>query len=284
MLYEYEFTYTDFVSEPGEFSIRGGIVDIFSYSNDYPYRIEFFGDEVDSIRSFNIETQLSVDSYDNVEVIPNIQKRENIKSKKISLFEFLHKGIKIFFTDLELLKESLSGLNQKIDIKDIDNNFINIEKLEQGILENDFVEINSSKVKNYKTEIKVKSIPQPVFNKNFDLLKKNLKENNKKGIKNIIFFSDKKQKNRFETIFQDTDEEIKFSSEIFPINKGFVDLDNKMACYTDHQIFERYYKYKTKSNSFKSQALTIKEFTDLKKGDFVAHIDHGVGKFMDYIK
>lgn len=282
MMYEYGFNFVDFISEPGQFALRGGIVDIFSYSNERPFRIEFFGDEVDTIREFEIESQLSVKYLDKIEIIPNIQKKENSKEKKIPFFDFLPENTRIFFSDINLIKREINNLKIKFKenyLESFNEYYLSDKELEDGVNKFDFIEINTSQIGNYDKVIEINSIPQPVFNKDFNLLKQSLEENYNKGIKNIIFFIDEKQKNRFSKIFEDIGKTIEYKSIVLPIYRGFIDLSNNIACYTDHQIFERYYRSVTKENSFKSVSLTMKELTTLQKGDYVVHINNGIGKY-----
>lgn len=293
-LIEYDFERTDFVYEPGQFSIRGGIVDIFSFSNELPYRIEFFGDHVESIRTFEIESQLSVDQVKTITIVPNVQAKFLTESN-ISLLEFIDSDAIIWFKDVQFTTDIVkkgykkaSELWKALSFADKEKNpewldpkfsFTDDKMLAEQL--NDFPVIEFGKQFLYlptKT-INFDSSPQPSFNKDFGLLLHNLKENEKLGIANYILTDSVKQQERLFAILADLDKEIKFTPLHISIREGFVDFEQKTACYTDHQIFDRYYKYKLRRGYTKSQSITLKELRDLKPGDFITHIDHGVGKY-----
>tara|TARA_B100000809_G_scaffold138551_1_gene136145 strand:+ start:1118 stop:4471 length:3354 start_codon:yes stop_codon:yes gene_type:complete len=295
ILFEYEFNRVDFVSEPGEFAVRGGLIDVFSFSNDEPYRIEFFGDEVDSIRTFDIETQLSTSYLKKINIMPNVENKllqENRESflKYVSNKTILvTKNTELAFGKLDNLFEKSIEAFEKLNstIKQVSPNelFIDGNIFKKELLEFSRVgistnprEIDSEYSYNFKTK------PQPAFNKQFNLLIDDLNENTKNGITNYLCCTNEKQTQRFHDIFssvteEDSQREIKYKAIVFPIHEGFIDLENKIACYSDHQIFERYHKFSLKNNNSKKQTITLKELTNLEVGDYVTHMDHGVGKF-----
>ncbi|PYF75806.1 transcription-repair coupling factor [Pedobacter nutrimenti] len=293
-LIDYDFERTDFVYEPGQFSIRGGIVDIFSFSHDLPYRIEFFGDIVEQIRTFEIESQLSVEDVKSFTIIPNVQSKY-LTENNINLLDYIEKDTQLWFKDVEFTLDIVrSGYKKAVELwkalplKDkeqnpewIDPKFgFTDEKMLADTLQ-DFCLAEFGKQFFYQPSdvFSFETRPQPSFNKDFNLLIHNLKENEKKGIHNFIFSSSAKQTERLYAILDDIDKTAKFSPVNIPLREGFVDESQHLAFYTDHQIFDRFYKYKLKRGYQRSQAITLKELRDLKPGDFVTHIDHGIGKY-----
>ena len=302
VLFEYNFKRVDFVTEPGEFSVRGGILDVFSFSNDEPYRIEFFGDEIDSIRTFDVETQLSLEQLKKVFVIPNVENKlmeENresflkyISGKTIICLknqEIVNSAIDTLFTKATQAYDSLQGEVKRISpellfctsglLKKQFEGFKTITLASSnphGLREKvgDTLPENTSKLIGFNTK------PQPSFNKQFDLLIENLNQNTDKGYTNYIFCSSDQQAKRFQDIFADAKVAVtQFETVVFPLYQGFIDHQCKHVCYTDHQVFERYHKFSLKNGYAKKQAITLKELTNLVVGDYVTHIDHGIGKF-----
>nr|WP_041801890.1 transcription-repair coupling factor [Allomuricauda ruestringensis] len=292
VLFEYQFKRVDFVTEPGEFSVRGGIVDVFSFSHDEPYRIEFFGDEVDSIRTFDVETQLSTDKVKKISIIPNVENKftEEIResflkyiSAKTVVFAknpaLIYDRIESFF---EKAEDSFAKLSQEIKHARPKELFLDSTLLKEQLEDFLLVEIgvSSETLKQVQgDEIQFNTKPQPAFNKKFDLLIENLNDNRDAGYSNYIFCSTEQQAKRFHDIFDEVDETVHYQTIIFPLYQGFVDDNLKLVCYTDHQIFERYHKFHLKNGYAKKQAITLKELNKLEIGDYVTHIDHGIGKF-----
>lgn len=293
-LYEYDFERVDFVYEPGQFAIRGGIVDIFSFSNDLPYRIEFFGDDIENIRTFDVETQLSVSKIHTVTIVPNVQAKF-LSNNHISLLEYIDRDSVIWLKDVQYTLDTLKDGYKKasefwkaLPEKDIQANSDWVDPrvtfTTDGVFGDmlfDFPNIEFGKQFFYKAKevISFDTHPQPSFNKDFNLLIHNFKENVKQGIENLIFSDSTKQIERIFTILEDIDQSVRFIPVHRALREGFRDDGQKLACYTDHQIFDRYYKYKRKKGYERSQAITLKELRDLKPGDFITHIDHGVGKY-----
>jgi transcription-repair coupling factor (superfamily II helicase) len=290
-LYEYAFEREDFVIAPGQFSIRGGIVDVFSFSNDNPYRIEFFGDEVASIRTFDPVTQLSIKEYQRVSIIPNVQ-TTLIEESRESFLEFIPKNSIVWLKDVELTgnqleKDFAKAREAYAEISDSplkhitpDELFTSKEEFSIQVSNTNTLEFGTQHHLIADLEVEFNQRPQPSFNKNFDLLHDDLEEKKKSGYSNIILADSSKQAERLFNIFEDIGKELDVSSVLLPIHEGFVDLEEKITCYTDHQIFNRYQRFNLK-DSYKKQneALTLKEIHGLKPGDFITHIDHGVGKF-----
>jgi len=293
-LIDYDFDRTDFVYEPGQFSIRGGIVDIFSFSHDLPYRIEFFGDEVESIRTFEIDSQLSVEDVKSLTIIPNVQSKYLTESN-INLLDYIGKDTQLWFKDIEStldiikagykkateLWKALPAKEKQENLDWIDPKFAFSDEKMIGDIVHDFSLIEFGKQFFYKTEnvILFDTKPQPSFNKDFHLLINNIKENEKNGIYNFISSSSPKQTERLYAILDDIDKSAKFVPVNIQLREGFIDPKQQIAFYTDHQIFDRFYKYKLKRGYQRSQAITMKDLRDLKPGDFVTHIDHGIGKY-----
>lgn len=290
LLIEYEFEKVDFVYEPGQFAVRGGIIDIFSFSNDMPYRVEFFGDEVDSIRTFNPVNQLSVKNMSRLTVVPNIQK-QSPKEVREDLLTFLPEQTNVWVEDIMLIGEELDKAYEKalkiynelpespvertppVDLF-LSKNTFNKRLHERTVVE--FGERPFYEEHSFHFNMAL----QPSFNKNFELLIANLKENEKAGFTNMIVSSQAKQVERLYSIFEDLKTSIQFVTLSFALHEGFIDNEQKFACYTDHQIFERYHRFRLKDGFKKNQqALTLKEIYNLQKGDYVTHIDHGIGKF-----
>lgn len=290
VLFEYQFKRVDFVTEPGEFSVRGGIIDVFSFSNDQPYRIEFFGDEIDSIRTFDVETQLSIERLKKISIIPNIENK-NKEDNRESLLKYISEKTVVFIKNKEILAESLNKFFEKAKTtfnklpketnhtKPIDL-FCNGELIVNQLNEFTVCDISNNKKTEYQKKINFNIKTQPSFNKQFNLLIKDLNAHYKNGFTNYIFCSNDKQAQRFHDIFDDADQKvIQYKTLVLPIHQGFIDQDEKIVCYTDHQIFDRYHKFRLKNGYSKKQSITLKELTNLEKGDYVTHIDHGVGRF-----
>ena len=291
VLSEYDFERTDFVYEAGQYAVRGGIVDIFSFANDLPYRIELFGDEVESIRAFDPTTQLSTENKTAVSIIPNIQTKL-LEEERESLLNYISKSTVVWFKDLNLtydvleksfekatesFEENVKGVqivSKPEDIFETKENFKNL------LSEFRVVEFGKQFHHNSAEKFTFESKPQPSFNKNFDILADNLLDNQTKGFSNILVSEAARQLERFESVFEEINQDISFQPLNIGLREGFIDDLQKVACYTDHQIFERFYKYKTLKKYSKSKALTLKELQNLTPGDYVTHIDHGVGRFV----
>jgi transcription-repair coupling factor (superfamily II helicase) len=291
------FSKVDFVFEPGQFAIRGGIIDIYSFGNEHPYRVELFDDEVDTIRIFNPETQLSERKLLHVTIIPNIETRFTT-SEKVSLLEFLPSNTIIWTHDAELMMQRIDKIWEYILVqKELKIHDVNDEEV---ILKHDDFSTKTSIVaqlqqrtiiefgKGFAADVfqmKAKKIfqfqtkEQPSFNRNFDLLIKDLHERVAEHFNIFIFSENPKQLERLRTIFQELKANILFTPIPHAISNGFIDTDTKVVCYTDHQIFQRYHKYKMKQAYSQGKALSMRALRELTPGDFVAHIDHGVGRY-----
>lgn len=284
MLLKYGFERVDFVYEPGQFSVRGGIVDIFSFSDNKPYRIDFFGDDVESIRTFDIGTQLSVGKIERVEIVPNLKNIE-LAGERVSFAQFAE-GAVYWFADGEYTLKRFHEIRSKIlggldDPKQIDNMVTGRKSFLEDTAKSQFILLNDN-MKERVADVKVefKTSPQPQFNKNFELLAADIKSNELKGYKTYLLTENKAQIERIHNIFNSIGEkEIRFEQIDVTLHEGFIDHVSRSCFYTDHQIFDRFHRYRIRNELDRSESLTIQELNTLKVGDYVVHIDHGVGRF-----
>ena len=281
-LFDQDFEKVDFVCEPGEFSIRGGIVDIFSFSFQYPYRIEFSGNKIESIRSFDTNSQLSIQNIEKIVLVPNISKISTPKNTK-SILKLIPKKTSVICDDLDGIINKLEKLYTKIKTQNLEFN-----STENLVIKSDLVNdlklrnlflINNSQIETPKKIIDFEQVPQPPINKDFNKLIEILNQNHTSGYLNYIFCVNSQQQSRLNEIFEEIKVPVNYKTQVLPLYRGFTDRESKIACFSDHQIFERYYRYSNKSISFRKNSLKLKELTSLKFGDFVTHIDHGIGKF-----
>ncbi|MFB9055166.1 transcription-repair coupling factor [Mariniflexile ostreae] len=301
ILFEYQFKRVDFVTEPGEFSVRGGIVDVFSFSNDEPYRIEFFGDEVDSIRTFDVETQLSIEQIKKVNIIPNVANKA-LQDSRQSFLKYIAQKTVVYLKNADLLfsriddfyakaEEAFKTLSTALSHAQPHELFCNSELLKRQLLDFSIVEFGASPTFSNINELQngegsvhnlivYNTTPQPSFNKQFNLLIEDLNMHYDNGYTNYIACVSEQQAKRFHDIFDDSHLEVKpYKAISLSLHQGFIDHDAKIVCYTDHQVFERYHKFNVKNGYAKKQAITLKELTNLDIGDYVTHIDHGIGRF-----
>lgn len=294
VLIGFGFERSDYVYQPGDFSIRGGIVDIFSFGGSWPHRIELFDEEVESIRTFNPTTQLSIDHVQKLDIFPNVKSKFRQDQKKalphllpedcivwVKEGDGLVEKLQICFEKAENYAGSLEGVGD-VDMKSIfdDRTFIYPAEVVHSLSSFRVILQKSSEFfKKEEVQLDFQSLPQPHFNRNFSLLIENLKDNEAKGIRNFLFTDNTKQIERFYAIFKDLNAKVEFQPILTAIHAGFVDLQQKVACYTDHQIFERFHRYKLREGFSKDQAISLKMLRELEVGDFVVHIDHGIGRY-----
>lgn len=297
-LADYGFERTDFVYEPGQFAIRGGILDIYSFGNDKPYRIELFGTQVDSIRIVDPETQLSERRLLQVNIIPNVESLLT-ETEKISLFEFLPANTIVWVQDEELVKQKIRIAEQDL-LQAIQNqsasavaddklwkkemradDFLSVSQLQDSLRKRQQIFFGAHPTADTEAHLifEFSTKEQPAFNRRFDLLIADLKSWVGKGYQPYIFADNPRQLDRLRSIFDDLKADIIFNPVPVSIHEGFIDEDLKLICYTDHQIFQRYHKYRVKQAYNKNKALTLRTLRELQPGDFVTHIDHGVGVF-----
>ena len=266
-LIELDFKRVDFVYEPGQFAVRGGIVDVYSYAHDIPVRIDFFGDEIDSIREFELETQLSKNKVDSVDVVADSTEEES----SCSLLAYLPEKSLWISSDFDLLKFKLQSAITRLDTAELVNAMANSTTLE----------LNQKSSYATHSRVVFDTLPQPTFNKNFDLLIDELQQRTRSGYKIYILADQVKQTDRLKAIFDDKESGIEFVAVDRALHEGFIDHGAKICCYTDHQIFERYHRVTLRSeNARRGKAIiTLKEINQLQVGDYVVHVDHGIGQF-----
>jgi transcription-repair coupling factor (superfamily II helicase) len=296
LLVSFDFERVDFVYEPGQFAIRGGIIDVYSFGNEFPYRIELDDDEIISIRTFDPNSQLSVKKISAVSIVPNIQTFFT-KENKIPLLEALPDNTILWFKDMEMVIDVMTNAMEKAKVffetfdastfetkhpfqdGNPEEVFVSATDFLQQIKRFRIIESGAQSFLKSKTIFSFQTSPQPAFNKNFELLIANLRDNESKGYKSFIFSENAKQIERFYAIFDDLKADVKFTAIYQTIHEGFIDRNLKVACYTDHQIFNRFHKYSLRQGYSKDSQLLLKTLRELRPGDFVTHIDHGVGVF-----
>ena len=299
---DYGFVRTDFVYEPGQFALRGGILDIYSFGNDRPYRVELFGNEVDSIRLFDPESQLSERKLLQISIIPNVETQFE-QENKVSLLDYLPENTLYWIKDWDLIAEQITkqyrdmeDFQQKLadgtyetEIQDDPDDtkilkeikaeeFQDASTLQKSLEQKSIIEFGYQRIL-VQEELELKTREQPAFNRNFNLLIQNLKSFEQQKYAIYLFSEQARQLERLNSIFTDLETEIQFTPIATSIHEGFIDDDLKIVCYTDHQIFQRYHKYHIKQAFNKNKALTLKTLRDLQPGDYVTHIDHGVGRY-----
>lgn len=292
-LHTYDFEKTDFVAEAGQFAMRGGIIDVFSFANERPYRIELYGNEVDSIRSFDPGSQLSVDVQEKISLMPNVQTRLILEERQ-SFFGFISSSSRIWIKDVVLTSDIIARCFEKATqnfdkilresgqtkvVLEPSQLFETDESLQQQFKKFGRIEFGSRYFFEPQKTFELKSSAQPSFNKNFELLASNLLEYQQQSFVNFIAAEQPKQAERLHGVFEEIHPELRFQTLEFSLRQGFVDPTLKIVCYTDHQIFERYHRYRSKEKFSKSKALTFRELQTLQPGDFVTHIDYGIAKF-----
>ena len=309
-LREFEFEETDYVYEPGQFAIRGSILDVYSYSCEFPFRVDFFGDEIDTIRTFDVQNQLSKDKREQIELVPELARLESTKQPFLSFmgedtlivmkdYTFVHDRIDQIYKDgfsSQSLTEQLEGATE-MEAEQIRHamrkelNLCTAVQFQEEVAKRKRIEFgmiaeNKMDAKRSSTSaiISFKIVPQPLFHKNFDLLAKTLDDYILKGYSLYILADSQKQQQRLKDIFEG-DELKSYQIHFTPVDKtiheGFVDDDKKCCFFTDHQIFDRFHKYNLRSDSARAgkMALTMKELQEMEPGDFIVHVDFGIGKF-----
>lgn len=288
-LIEDGFERVDFVHDPGQYSVRGGIIDIFSFSENQPYRLDFFGDEVDSIRLFEIGTQLSIKKLDKIEIIPNL-KSEKLAENRVSFTQFTGEAT-YWIDDLDYTLKRFNDIRLRI-LKELEEP-TEIDLLVTGaksfIRETAdykmFLNTASSRERMPDCTVDFDTTPQPAFNKQFEMLADDIWQHQQRGYKTYLLSENKAQIERLRNIFNSIGKsEVEFASLPITLHQGFVSNSMRVCFYTDHQIFERYHRYRLSREIDRSEALTVSELNSLKIGDYVVHIDHGVGRFGGLVK
>ena len=288
VLHEYNFEEEEFVTEPGQFSIRGSIVDIFSYSHHLPYRIDFFGDDVESIRTFEVEDQLSRERFNEITIIPNIQKMV-ILEQGDCVMKLLPPSSLVWSENMAVILSHVNDLNEKAPeylFSEISGNktkkiqvLLSEEELKETLFSFRQIEFGQSIAFKPSCILNFSTSPQPLFQKNFDLLAANLSEFSNRLYSIYILSENPKQIDRLKDIFASLVSDISFNPLITSLNEGFIDHDLKICFYTDHQIFERYHKYRINKQFVRNDSISLNELRCLQTGDYIVHIDHGIGVF-----
>ena len=287
-LFEMGFERVDFVSGPGEFAVRGGIIDVFSFAYQHPYRIEFFDDLIERLSSFNVSNQLSITAFDEIELLPNTSNHD-FTDKRKTILSFFSSESCFVFSDTDKITHRLENLYKKAEeaYKSLDTTtqyppvklFVQPQEWISDCQNRSIIVLEKTDQLKIKEKLYINQSPQPAFNKKFDLLVSHLNKNKEQDYENILFCSNEQQAKRFNDIFEDMEEKVSYKTEVLAIYMGFEDFEAKIACFSDHQIFERYHKYRLKSDHRKKEALNLKELTQMEVGDYITHIDHGIGKF-----
>ena len=292
LLQTYDFEPTDFVYEAGQFSVRGGIVDVYSYAHELPYRIELFGNEIESIRTFDPVSQLSEENIKEINIIPNVQTRL-LEETRQSFLSFIPKNSKIWFKDYQqtldtiqkYFQKATSNFDEVLSVTDTQvmlsptELFEQVEGFENELQGFQQIEFGNRFYLNTDFELQFDAEPQTSFNKNFDLIVENLGQWQIKNTSLTVAAESLAQFTRLETIFKELDPTLEVQALNIGLRSGFIDKNREILCYTDHQLFDRFHKYKTKTKHSKSKALTLKELRSLQPGDYVTHIDHGIARF-----
>ena len=311
-LQEMGFEREDFVVEPGQYAMRGGIVDVFSYASDLPYRVEFFDDSVDSLRTYDAATQLSVKQLDKVDIVPrmdNMTDAQKVPERRVTLLEYFSGSDIVWCQSLLQVAQSVDALHDETrkaydarladtahpiagTLPKPDEMSATANEFLHKLLDLNIVEYGNSHYFSNEERLTTVSEPQPVFNKQFDMLMANLRQRADEGYRLIITVGNESQEKRLQKVLSEQGSgtgDAKQEGNLldtghltlttFNLSHGFVDHSERVLCYTDHEIFERYHKYTVKSLSAAHEAMTLKELFELKPGDFVTHIDYGVGRF-----
>ena len=293
-LYEFDFERVDYVYEPGQYAVRGSLIDVYSYSNEYPYRIDFFGDEIDSIRLFEVNTQLTKEKVNELSIVPQL---ENADDSSVSFLSFLPANVIVVMDNLTELCDTIGQIHentfsqqailahdseQKEDTAALSLPVLtDKEGFMRDILPFKRIEKHSALPTTANMTLSFQTASQPIFHKNFDLVSQSFSDYREKGYTLYILSDSAKQIDRIATIFQDRGDKIPFLAIDKTIHEGFVDHTLRCCCFTDHQLFDRFHKYSLKSDRVRGgkMALTLKELREFQLGDYVVHLDHGVGKF-----
>ena len=287
-LRQFGFEEVDYVYEPGQFAVRGSILDVYSYSNELPYRIDFFGDEIESIRTFNVETQLSEEKIDEIHVVNNV----SLSSYEgESFLHFIGEDTVLLCREQTWLMQRIEAIGQEslssstIIAEEGDKNamgkVVNVENFKKIFCGFKRISYGYSNDMSSDASFTIHCAPQGIYHKNFDLISNSFKDFEKDGFTIYILTDSEKQTERLKVIFEDRGDNIKFTPVLHTIHEGFVDYDLKLCIFTDHQIFDRFHKYNLRSDKARSGklALSLKELNQIEVGDYIVHVDHGVGKF-----
>lgn len=277
LLVDFGFERVDYVYEPGQFSVRGSLIDVFSWGNEWPYRLDFFGDELESLRTFNIETQLSQEQVTVVSILPKTQVSA---STNVPFFRYLPDTALLCLHDLEFAAGRLNQLY--LDVPESDwSGLLDSETFRKEAEAFRWVEYGRRAASYNKAVLSFRTSPQDIFGRNFDLVSQAFQQWQEEGYTLYLLSDSAKQIERLRSIFEDRGDPVTFTAVRKILHEGFVDHDLHITCFTDHQLFERYHKYNLRSDRARSgkMALTLKEITQFQYGDYVVHVDYGVGRF-----
>jgi len=277
VLQEYRFERVDFVYEPGQYAVRGSIVDVFSFSCEHPFRIDFFGDEVESLRTFNVENQLSLESRKEISIVPDFNRLSGMT--EMLLPGYFPSSCIWWGKDLAFVYDQMQQWYEKATGGEKKEMFVSASVLFDQAKDHTVVEYGQVYFKEAAYTFIFNTLPQPSFNKQFNLLAENLQEHALMGYENYILSDNPVQFERLKEIFKGINPSVSFIAHEGSLHEGFIEEDLKKTVYTDHQIFQRFQKLKVKQGFRKSEALTLSELNRLQPGDYVVHIDHGVGRF-----
>lgn len=289
VLDSYRFQHVDYVYEPGQYAVRGSILDVFSFSSEYPYRIDFFGDEVETIRSFDVETQLSKEKLTDISIVPELGLSQ---SKNATLFDLLPSETIIGIEDIQWITSRVSAINEDElhihpqDVEFVKADLISKDEFLSAIKPFKQIRFDANMPEMPDAALDFHTSPQPLYHKNFDLLSESMHHFLDEGYTIYILSDSEKQQKRLRDIFEDRNDNIPFTPVNKTLHAGFSDETLKICCFTDHQIFDRFHKYNLKSDKARSGkiALTLKELNQLQPGDYVVHMDHGIGKFAGLVR
>ena len=299
MLAEWGFEQVDYVYEPGQYSLRGSIVDVYSYASEYPYRIDFFGDEIDSIRTFEVESQLSKEKKDSISIVPELASMQG--GEYVSFFSFLKEDAVIGMKDFLWIRERIDAVHEETVSKQaleaadeeqreelllMNNRLMDGSSFTSDVLEFRRLEFGNKPTGHPQATLTFDVVVQPIFHKNFDLVSSSLGDYVHKGYTLYICTDSEKQAKRLKDIFEERGDAISFTYVNKTLHEGFTDNLLKKCFFTDHQIFDRFHKYNLRSERARSGkvALTLKELSQFEPGDYVVHIDHGIGKFAGLVR
>lgn len=296
-LTDYGFEHVDYVYEPGQFAMRGSILDVYSFASEYPYRIDFFGDEIDSIRTFEVETQLSKEKKNSVSIVPELgQATEN----EISFLEFIPKDTLLWVKDLLWIKERIQAIHdeslspqalaayegEQTERMNLERKLIDGSEFTVRALDFKRIDFGHKAVGTPQATLQFQTSIQPIFHKNFDLVASTLTDYLQRNYTIYICSDSVKQTDRLRDIFAERKDQISFKAVDHTLHEGFIDHTLKMCLFTDHQIFDRFHKFNLRSDKARSGkvALSLKELNQFEPGDYVVHIDHGIGKFAGLVR
>ncbi len=299
MLAEWGFEQVDYVYEPGQYSLRGSIVDVYSYASEYPYRIDFFGDEIDSIRTFEVESQLSKERKDSISIVPELASMQS--GEYVSFFRFLKDDAVIGMKDFLWIRERIDAVHEETVSKQalvaaveeqrevllrMNYRLMDGSSFTSDVLEFRRMEFGNKPTGHPQATLTFDVVAQPIFHKNFDLVSSTLDDYVQKGYTLYICTDSEKQAKRLKDIFEERGDAITFTYVNKTLHEGFTDNFLKKCFFTDHQIFDRFHKYNLRSERARSGkvALTLKELSQFEPGDYVVHIDHGIGKFAGLVR